>query len=666
MKRFFEIIDFFPYKVKFNYKGKLHFHTILSQIITVMVYGILLFCLEKFSEDFINKTNPKLILKEKLNPNDRKMNFTEILVSINYTFDITLYTKNLNENFTEVIKNYFKVNFYIDDYENKNNMHFYYNDFHNFQVKNLTNLFLKNDNEDIQSYNLTGTNKDKFKYVYNITFDAFIDKKTLFKYKFFSNDSFNLTVLPNYFIIKDNYKINSHEIKQDVNNLNITLENTIINSNTDYFFYSSYSKIETSEFKIELNDKIGYLCSRDSIIDPEIENFFIPVLEKFAFYKDGYTYSYNLIEMVEDIDWIFTHFITKHIMQIENWSQRIISESENRLDNFQFNISKKMKSQTRIHKKIQNILAEIGGIYSFLIIIGSIALNKFNKTTFAIKIINNLFTNNKNEILANSVNKSIANNTSKLDFNLYFKNNKIINEPEPKILLNPENKIEIINDDNSYLYKNPKDRKLRSQNNTSIRKLLDLISIDKKQNKELTINPNFNNSTSINKNISNIGGLRIIKQENNINFLSKEAINLFFKEKKNKHKKYPLISLSEIEILKFLFCCKSVKHADFIKKEVFYFQAEKKINKYLDAQKLMKLFENFEKLKILLLNRQQINAFDFFKKRDLSEINSNKENNLIDLYKYLKEERLANDQNLIPDNKIILFLDQDIKNLINI
>jgi len=159
----------------------------------------------------------------------------------------------------------------------------------------------------------------------------------------------------------------------------------------------------------------------------------------------------------------------------------------------------------------------------------------------------------------------------------------------------------------------------------------------------------------------------INNQQNYVEILSNEKIDLLLKEKKYKNKHNLLIKFSEFGILKFLFCCKRFKYADFLKQQEFYTQGEKKINQYLDVLKLMKLFENFERLKSLILNKQQIFAFDYFKKRDLSEINKNKVENLQELYKYLKGIKdFSENQNIISDEKITYFLDKDIKNFFSI
>jgi len=81
----------------------------------------------------------------------------------------------------------------------------------------------------------------------------------------------------------------------------------------------------------------------------------------------------------------------------------------------------------------------------------------------------------------------------------------------------------------------------------------------------------------------------------------------------------------------------------------------------------MKLFENFERLKSLILNKHQIYAFDNFMKRDLTDIYTDKTDSIFELFKYFNgNQRISRNLNLIPDEKIKKLLDQDLKNLLNI
>jgi len=204
MKLFFSAIDIFPYKINFNYKRYDNFHSIIGFIFSFLVYFILLLCLYKFSEDCIQKQNPHLSLKEKLLTNETKINFTQILDSLNYTYNILLYTNNTSENITEVIRNYYHINFYIYNCFKVEIMNFYYNDFQNFRIMNITSNYSNNMNNN-SSNNYT----NYFRFLYNITFDAFIDRKTLFKYKYFSDNVLNSKKISQYFIYTDYNKLST-------------------------------------------------------------------------------------------------------------------------------------------------------------------------------------------------------------------------------------------------------------------------------------------------------------------------------------------------------------------------------------------------------------------------------------------------------------------------
>jgi len=320
----------------------------LSQIFSIILYIILLFCLFKFSEDFLKKQNPKLNFKEKLFNHDTKIYFTDILESILYNFDITLYTNNSNENLTEAIKTYFKIYFDIGNYEFDENINFYYDDFQITQIINLTNNNSKNNLDQTYSENVTNNNSYIFKF--NISFNALIDKNTIFKFYSMPINISNSAIIPDYLNIR-NYSLID---KDDFNNFFIKFEDVIINVNTDFVFYSTYNEIKTSGMEINLNSKLGKFCTYDSIIDPDIPEYAKIVFDKYRFSRQGYLYNYQLIELIEDTDWIFTNFQTKYIMQIDNWSVLELLESERSiLDKFWFNISRKMKSETRIYKKFQ-------------------------------------------------------------------------------------------------------------------------------------------------------------------------------------------------------------------------------------------------------------------------------------------------------------------------
>jgi len=521
-------------------------------------------------------------------------------------------------------------------------------------IESISNIFTKNDLNNFS------------KYQYNIIFDAIINQKTLFKYNKFDECLYNTILLSYNNCSYENDKFNSKNFL----NQSVTLEKVLLKVNMVYSFYSTFYQSNSSDLDIRINNKNGSFHSYDFIIDPDNLYYGILEQEKFPFYKEGWTTSYQLVELIEDSDWIFSNYKIWNIMQMGTWSEISLTNTfKDYLDYFSFTISKKVKSQTRVYKKIQNVLAEIGGIFSTLIVIGNFLLSKFNQTTCEINIINHLFSDNfKIKENLEKVEKSSLNNNAKSIINILedHNKNKILSELESKTSYNTKKPINFIINNDPNMYKNPNNDPFRYENNSN-RKLIELNTYNKKQNKNSKISPVINDITSSNKDISFIDKFSFIQKQNNNENLSKETISLFLKEEKNKQKNNPLIRFSEFEILKFFFCCKRFKYADFLKQEEFYAQAGKKIIRYLDVIKHMKLFENFENLKSLILNKHQIYAFDFFKKRDLREINLSKEENLLELFKYfMDKDTFSRSKNIIPDNKIIFLLNQDLKNLFNI
>jgi len=86
-------------------------------------------------------------------------------------------------------------------------MLFYFNDYQNIKIINITNNY-KFFNDKLTN-NFTNINSYNFRYIYNISFDAIIDKKTLFKSKFFSN-GLNKTINKFKYLINSDYnKIDS-------------------------------------------------------------------------------------------------------------------------------------------------------------------------------------------------------------------------------------------------------------------------------------------------------------------------------------------------------------------------------------------------------------------------------------------------------------------------
>jgi len=81
----------------------------------------------------------------------------------------------------------------------------------------------------------------------------------------------------------------------------------------------------------------------------------------------------------------------------------------------------------------------------------------------------------------------------------------------------------------------------------------------------------------------------------------------------------------------------------------------------------MKLFEKFELLKSLILNKHQSCAFDISKKSNLNDIYKYKVKSLNELFNYFNYNQISQrNKNIILDEKIKILLDHDIKKFLNI
>jgi len=80
----------------------------------------------------------------------------------------------------------------------------------------------------------------------------------------------------------------------------------------------------------------------------------------------------------------------------------------------------------------------------------------------------------------------------------------------------------------------------------------------------------------------------------------------------------------------------------------------------------MRMFENFEKLKKLILNKNQLYAFNHMRTRDLGEIDLDKQQCLYELLNYYKEKTKnpENQGDLVSDEAIFSMLKGDVKKLL--
>ena len=115
------------------------------------------------------------------------------------------------------------------------------------------------------------------------------------------------------------------------------------------------------------------------------------------------------------------------------------------------------------------------------------------------------------------------------------------------------------------------------------------------------------------------------------------------------------------EFSKLFIPCNRCKNPEELLKEKIYKIAEDKIYQYLNVFNFFDLQEDFEKLKLILLDKNNNLLFDFIKKRTFEEISGEKYfDDLLESIVYYKENK--GDVNII-DRKIMKNIDEVLEKL---
>ena len=101
-----------------------------------------------------------------------------------------------------------------------------------------------------------------------------------------------------------------------------------------------------------------------------------------------------------------------------------------------------------------------------------------------------------------------------------------------------------------------------------------------------------------------------------------------------------------------------------MEKEIVFKEFENKIQKYLDILNYTQFIEDFEKIKHVLFNKNQITSLEFSRERNYNEIlNIRDEDIVLKSINYFKEK--IKNQNLDPlDRKLMGYFSKDYLNLI--
>ena len=414
----------------------------------------------------------------------------------------------------------------------------------------------------------------------------------------------------------------------------------------------------------------------DNIIDGNIKDFYKTANDIYYNTLDIYTLvTYRVSELIDDYGWIFSKTKSSNIFQLNNFSKApLLYPFPFIKDMVEVNISKILNSNTGVFKKFQNVIADIGGIFSCFIIIGRILVYSYNKRNFEIQLINRLYKlDNNNDFEIDKIkNKSFLFDKNQINDPLKnnFLNNKNIKNEE--WMFKDEN-----NDSNDSINK-------KYENKTILhelpflkrnRKLNDNVFSEKKIKEKETIKE-INSNIKLNKedvqkifdrlqkNDNEIKNMMETKNVKKNNQKIKSDLDEFLKNrKKNKHN-LKILKFSTYNLIVSIICVKKLKSNKLREKENIFYIGKDKVNGYLNIYKLMKFYENFEKLKLIIFNEFQIKSFNFMKKRTLNEIQNKTDSNLFDLFNYFNNNK-ENSINRELDQKFYHLLDNDVKKILH-
>jgi len=667
MKYLIENIDLMSYKINFKYEKKAVYHSIFGLFVSFCIYAGLIGLTQYFAKDFFNKTNPRITYQETEFIENIKIPVDFLLDDYNYSisFETTenLYNLSSNEK-TKVINNQTN-NFFslILSLEYKQNLTYFemideINITSERKIKNGTQFFLHS----IQK----NTNKKKFNlYVYNRN----DNEKIIFSKKDVLYNDYEVEITPE-ILIKLSINNTSESIRNiQVSSFSVFNTDSIINANKKEFF-----NFFTKETGLNTGEGLNF--------------------------PQRLSFNYGLVKLLDDSGIIFSQKSIEYGIRKRTSSTSLNNKDEN-LTLFEIEFNPVFKLYERIYKKLQNVLADLGGLLNSLILIGNILVLPFNKKKFEYDLINKTFYvkhEDDKQIKSPIKNVSIDNEKNKIR-NVNLENlSIIIDDNKNKKLEKAESFLSIkdsINKDKCKLNGNSfKNIKSNLYSNHGIfDKNSSILSYSYQFANKMSFKTKMINDSSIrlkgeleepknkSEKISKFKKANWIKEDKNsylkkidnpLNYSNydvneknlKERIESILKNKKKTTNRRKFVKFSKYEFFLKFFPCKSLKPESLIEKENLITKAELKIAEYLDICNYTNLIENFEKLKLIILNNYQNFSFEFLKNRDPDTLfNDQYTKNTIDTIQYFKHKIKRSNLNFY-DKELLENFSNEFKQLI--
>jgi len=359
---------------------------------------------------------------------------------------------------------------------------------------------------------------------------------------------------------------------------------------------------------------ISYWVSiKNNIINAD-ENSFIKSFEndqrgEIQYNNNSQTYqyiqtiaNYGLINLKTDKGFIFSDIenktsLKKNYDYAQTHSEKYLSGD---VIFYKINVDIMSRNYERVYKKLQNVFADLGGLFNSFLLIGNILIVQFNKMKFDYDLINKVF-----QIQTEIINQ--------------LKSKPPIIEDQSTSRLPIKNNSNDIQESNIISNDSHRQKELglfNSKNATVELKRFHISSVKEMKNKsQQDINQN-KEFKSIENNKNKVENIHEDTAKNN-------NIKEFYNKYNNKLYKKPL-KYSKLDFFMTFLCCQNLKNPNLIAKVAIFKQAQAQVYDDMDIVNYISLFEKFEKLISILLNEYQAISFNFMQNRSLSGLQTNR------------------------------------------
>lgn len=417
MKAYLENIDIFSYRINLNYKKKDVYHSFFGIWLSFILYLLMIFFCYFFSYDFFSGTSPKVIYQETEFAENISFPLNSFISNLEYYYSFSAYKplyefslnntqaseidrqsqyqyyNNSNKTFNLVVNstyNFFTpvLVFYPTKQDDKTFEIYTFID--SFRIESYETAFNQYNAEFFKSFGGLNATKCYFYYFRNLKKDKILVNKT----------SVRMSDSQNYYEKFESF-VDINSIK-----LNITADSLItLGFDISRLFYhenNKINKIHLSLFSFEYSyldyiinvNKQKYEMFRN-FSNVFSNNFILETgdLKNTKIHNKMLRMDFGFIKSIEDSGIFF--YEPKIDFSVKKNYDSLISFDEG-IDNGLISVSeisfnKIMKQYHRTYKKLQNVFADLGGIFSSLVLIGNILISQLNKKKFDYDLINNLF-----------------------------------------------------------------------------------------------------------------------------------------------------------------------------------------------------------------------------------------------------------------------------------